>query len=130
MRGRGRYALIRRGSAPAVALLLGVALAGGAEAAPGTQGAVAGIARAVAVSAPVAASARLMVEVQPGDAVVYLDGRLLGSGAQLANLHSPLVIDPGGHRLEVTRPGYTSAVREFEATKGQDVSLRIELRQE
>ena len=74
--------------------------------------------------------ARLMVEVQPGDAVVYLDGRLLGSGAQLANLHSPLVIDPGGHRLEVTRPGYTSAVREFEATKGQDVSLRIELRQE
>ncbi len=318
MRGRGCCALIRRGSAPAVALLLGVALAGGAEAAPGTQGAVAGIARAVAVSMPVAASAgergerregtrsarrsrsravyrshygsfgwyggfgsfwpyyfspyafgqygpyawgpgpvgyaapnagaldintrpkkasvyldgeligrvdsfdgfprylwlregsyrlaifmeghetlersisvhpgvvikieddlapghavepqpaapapaaprvaernapsgeswrvenrgqpieqdqrtepaRLMVEVQPGDAVVYLDGRLLGSGDQLANLHSPLVIDPGGHRLEVTRPGYASAVREFEATKGEDVSLRIELRQE
>ena len=314
MRGRGCYALIRRGSAPALALLLGVASAGGAEAAPGTHGAVAGIARAVAVAAPVAASAgdrgerregtrggrrsrsravyrpyygsfgwyggfgsfwpyyfspygfgqygpyawgpgsagyaapnagaldintkpkkasvyldgaligrvgsfdgfprylwlregryrlaifmeghetlersidvrpgvvikidedlvpghavepepaapapvaerttppgeawrvenrgqsieqdqrtepaRLTVEVQPADAVVYLDGRLLGSGAQLANLHSPLVIDPGGHRLEVTRPGYASAVREFEATKGEDVSLRIELRQE
>ena len=73
---------------------------------------------------------RLMVEVQPADAVVYLDGRLLGSGAQLANLHSPLIIDPGAHRLEVTRPGYASAVRAFEATKGEDVSLRIELRQE
>jgi hypothetical protein len=74
--------------------------------------------------------ARLMVEVQPADAVVYLDGRLLGSGAQLANLHSPLIIDPGAHRLEVTRPGYASAVRAFEATKSEDISLRIELRQE
>ena len=76
------------------------------------------------------APARLTVEVQPADAVVYLDGRLLGSGAQLANLHSPLIIDPGTHRLEVTRPGYASVVRAFEAAKGEDVSLRVELRQE
>ncbi len=74
--------------------------------------------------------ARLMVEVQPADAVVYLDGRLLGSGAQLANLHSPLIIDPGAHRLEVTRPGYASEVRAFEAARSEDVSLHIELRQE
>lgn len=74
--------------------------------------------------------ARLLVEVEPPDAVVYLDGRLLGSGAQLANLHSPLIVDPGAHRLEVTRPGYVTAVREFGAAKGEDVSLRIELRQE
>ena len=74
--------------------------------------------------------ARLTVEVQPADAVVYLDGRLLGSGAQLANLHSPLIIDPGTHRLEVTRPGYEAAVRAFSATKGEDVSLRVELRQQ
>jgi hypothetical protein len=77
-----------------------------------------------------AAPARLMVEVQPADAVVYLDGRLLGSGAELASLHSPLIIDPGTHRLEVTRPGYASVVRAFEATKGEDVSLRIELLRE
>ena len=76
------------------------------------------------------APARLVVEVQPADAVVYLDGRLLGSGAELASLHSPLIIDPGRHRLEVTRPGYASAVRAFEAAKGEDVSLRIELQQE
>ncbi len=74
--------------------------------------------------------ARLMVEVQPADAVVYLDGRLLGSGAQLANLHSPLIIDPGRHRLEVTRPGYEAAVRAFNATRGEDVSLRVELQQQ
>ncbi|MCY4028811.1 MAG: PEGA domain-containing protein [Acidobacteria bacterium] len=74
--------------------------------------------------------ARLLVEVEPPDAVVYLDGRLLGSGAQLANLHSPLIVDSGAHRLEVTRPGYATAVREFEAAKGEDVLLRIELGRE
>ena len=76
------------------------------------------------------APARLNVEVQPADAVVYLDGRLLGSGAQLASLHAPLIIDPGTHRLEVTRPGYESAVHAFTATRGEDVSLQIELRRE
>lgn len=76
------------------------------------------------------APARLTVEVQPADAVVYLDGRLLGSGAQLADLHSPLIIDPGRHRLEVTRPGYEAAVRAFNASKGEDVSLRVELQQQ
>lgn len=71
--------------------------------------------------------ARLMVDVQPADAVVYLDGRLLGSGAQLSSLHSALMIDPGAHLLEVTRPGYVPEERQFEAVKGEDVALRIEL---
>ena len=71
--------------------------------------------------------ARLMVDVEPGDAVVYLDGRLLGSGAQLASLHSALIIDPGTHLLEVARPGYASEEHPFEAVKGEDVALRVEL---
>ncbi len=74
--------------------------------------------------------ARLRVEVVPADAVVYLDGRLLGSGAELANLHSALIVDPGTHRLEVIRPGYAAEVRAFEAEQGEDVSLRIVLREE
>ena len=76
------------------------------------------------------AGRRLTLEVRPADAVVYLDGRLLGSGDQLASLHSPLIIDPGAHRLEVTRPGHASQVRSFEAARGEDVALRIELRPE
>ncbi|MYF95344.1 MAG: PEGA domain-containing protein, partial [Holophagales bacterium] len=74
--------------------------------------------------------ARLRVEVVPADAVVYLDGRLLGSGAELASLHSALIVDPGAHRLEVIRPGYAAEVRGFEAEQGEDVSLRIVLREE
>lgn len=74
--------------------------------------------------------ARLRVEVEPADAVVYLDGRLLGSGADLASLHSALIVDPGAHRLEVTRPGYIAEVRAFEAARGEDVALRIVLREE
>lgn len=76
------------------------------------------------------APARLVLDVQPADAVVYLDGRLLGSGAELASLLAPLIIDPGLHRLEVTRPGHASAVRAFEAAKGEDLTLRIELQPE
>lgn len=74
--------------------------------------------------------ARLQVEVEPADAVVYLDGRLLGSGAELASLHSALIVDPGTHRIEVMRPGYEAEVRAFEAARGEDVSLRIVLREE
>ncbi|MXZ36997.1 MAG: PEGA domain-containing protein [Holophagales bacterium] len=74
--------------------------------------------------------ARLQVEVEPADAVVYLDGRLLGSGSELASLHSALIVDPGAHRLEVIRPGYVAEVRAFEATQGEDVVLRIVLRED
>ncbi len=74
--------------------------------------------------------ARLELDVEPADAVVYLDGRLLGSGAELASLHSALIVDPGVHRLEVMRPGYAAEVRAFEAGQGEDVSLRIVLREE
>ncbi len=74
--------------------------------------------------------ARLTIEVEPADAVVYLDGRLLGSGAELASLHSALIVDPGAHRLDVTRPGYASEVRAFEAAAEEEVTLRIVLGQE
>lgn len=74
--------------------------------------------------------ARLQVEVEPVDAVVYLDGRLLGSGAELASLHSALIVDPGTHRLEVIRPGYAAEVRAFEAAQGEDIALRIVLQEE
>ncbi len=71
--------------------------------------------------------ARLILAIEPADAVAYLDGRLLGSGAELARLHAPLIIDPGSHRLEVARPGHASEVRSFDAERGQDVTLRVVL---
>jgi hypothetical protein len=71
--------------------------------------------------------ARLILDIDPSDAVVYLDGRLLGSGEELARLHSAMLIDAGEHELEVVRPGYDSETVEFEAKAGEDVELEIEL---
>ena len=57
MRGRARFGLIRRMSVPALAAVLGLALAGGAEAAPGAPGGATAVARAAAVSTPIVAVA-------------------------------------------------------------------------
>ncbi|HVS63146.1 MAG TPA: PEGA domain-containing protein [Thermoanaerobaculia bacterium] len=71
--------------------------------------------------------ARLRLFVGPADAVVYLDGRLLGSGEELSRLHSDLIVDPGTHRIEVIRPGYETYSVELELTAGEDRELRAEL---
>ena len=70
---------------------------------------------------------RLQLGIVPADASVYLDGRFLGTGEELARLHSGLLVDPGQHRLEVVRPGYRSVERSFEASAGAEVELEIEL---
>ena len=71
--------------------------------------------------------ARLRLVVAPGDAVVYLDGRLLGSGEDLGRLHSDLLVDAGTHRLEVTRPGYRTFAREITVGDGEQLTVRAEL---
>ena len=48
------------------------------------------------------------LEIEPDDASVYLDGRFLGTGRELARLRSGLIVDPGEHMLEVVRPGRRS----------------------
>jgi hypothetical protein len=70
---------------------------------------------------------QLELAVQPADASVYLDGRLLGSGEELVSLHAPLIVDSGAHALEVVRPGYQPQRLEFEVDSGQTVSLRVTL---
>ena len=86
-------------------------------------------------SPPIAADqrsdpARLRLFVGPADAVVYLDGRLLGSGEELSRLHSDLIVDPGVHLIEVIRPGYETYSVELELTAGEDRELRAELEPE
>jgi hypothetical protein len=70
---------------------------------------------------------RLRLRVVPEDAVVYLDGRLLGSGAEIGRLHSDLLVDAGAHRLEATRPGYRAWEREIEVAEGEELVVRVEL---
>jgi hypothetical protein len=70
---------------------------------------------------------RLRLVVTPADAVVYLDGRLLGSGDDLGRLHSDLLVDAGTHRLQVTRPGYRAWEREITLGEGEALVVRAEL---
>jgi hypothetical protein len=70
---------------------------------------------------------RLEVSVEPGDASVYLDGRFVGTGEEIARLRGGLIIDPGEHVLEVVRPGRRSHSERFTAEAGDSVELDIEL---
>ena len=73
---------------------------------------------------------RLEIVVEPADAVVYLDGRLIGSGAELERLHSALLVDPGEHVLEVVRPGYRTVEVPFSVESGETVELSPVLERE
>jgi hypothetical protein len=74
-----------------------------------------------------ASSGRLRLHVVPGDASVYLDGRFVGTGEELAGLHAGLIVDPGDHVLQIVRPGRESAERRFAAAPGEEVALDIDL---
>ena len=70
---------------------------------------------------------RLTLKVTPDDASVYLDGRFLGTGRELAGLRAGLIVDPGTHKIEVVRPGRESAERTVEVESGQEVPVEIAL---
>lgn len=70
---------------------------------------------------------RLRLSVAPEDASVYLDGRFLGTGRELAALRSGLIVDAGEHVLQVVRPGREEQARTFEVEAGREIELRVEL---
>jgi hypothetical protein len=71
--------------------------------------------------------ARLRLDIVPEDASVYLDGRFLGTGDELAHLRSRLLVDPGEHRIEVVRPGYRNEEKSFTAEAGEEQEIEIRL---
>jgi len=73
---------------------------------------------------------RLMVAIAPSDASVYLDGRFLGTGRELAGLHAGLMVDPGSHQIEVVRPGYASQSRDFSVEAGQEIGVEVNLEEQ
>lgn len=72
-------------------------------------------------------SGRVRLEIEPEDASVYLDGKFVGTGSDLARLRAGLVLDPGKHRLAVVRPGHRSQEMDFEVEAGEDLDLEVEL---
>ncbi|MGH9361847.1 MAG: PEGA domain-containing protein, partial [Thermoanaerobaculia bacterium] len=70
---------------------------------------------------------RVRLEVEPDDASVYLDGRFLGTGAEIGRLHAGLILDRGAHRIAVVRPGYRARELEFEVREGEELELEVVL---
>lgn len=70
---------------------------------------------------------RLLLRVVPEDASVYLDGRFLGTGLELAALRSGLLVDAGTHQLEIVRPGHAGEARTLEIESGEEIELELEL---
>jgi len=73
---------------------------------------------------------RLILRVEPGDASVYLDGRFLGTGDDLAALRGGLLVDPGSHTIEVVRPGMESEEETIAVDSGREVELSLQLEEE
>jgi PEGA domain len=72
--------------------------------------------------------ARMYVDVEPGNALVYLDGNVLGTADELAGLHAGLLLSAGSHHVEVVRRGFESAERQLDVEPGEEVQLVVELR--
>jgi hypothetical protein len=61
---------------------------------------------------------RLTIQTVPADAKVKLDGRELGTGPALG----PIVLGPGDHAIEATRPGYQDLRRSVQLVSGTEVT--------
>jgi hypothetical protein len=70
---------------------------------------------------------RLRVKVEPDDASVYLDGRFVGTGSDLAGNEAGLMLAPGHHHLSVVRPGHRAEERDIDAVLGKDIDLTVTL---
>ncbi len=70
---------------------------------------------------------RLVLDVEPDDASVYLDGRFVGTGSELALMRDGLPVSPGEHRLAIVRPGRKAEEREFDVDAGEEVEIEVEL---
>jgi hypothetical protein len=72
-------------------------------------------------------SGRLRIQVSPADAAVWLDGRLIGSGADLVALRDALEVSAGSHEIVAVRPGWGELRRRIEVEAGEDVEISLDL---
>ena len=69
---------------------------------------------------------RLLLDVTPSDASVYIDGAFRGAAREAATLQLP----PGRHQIEVVRPGYQAAERQVDLATGGPTAIAIALRRD
>lgn len=75
------------------------------------------------------ARGRLILEVQPEDASVYVDGRFVGTGSDLSMMRAGLPLAVGDHKLAIVRPGRQAQEKTFTVKAGEDVKLDVSLEQ-
>lgn len=71
---------------------------------------------------------RIRVLVEPREASVYLDGRFLGTGAELERLQDGLRVDVGEHVLEAVHPRFAADRVTFRSREGESVEVRLALK--
>ena len=71
--------------------------------------------------------ARLHLDVEPEQALIYLDGNILGTGAELAGLHAGLILSAGTHTLEVVHRGFETVERSIVVEPGEEVDFELTL---
>ncbi|HEX6204071.1 MAG TPA: PEGA domain-containing protein [Thermoanaerobaculia bacterium] len=74
-----------------------------------------------------AGAGTLRLVVEPPDASVYLDGRFLGTGVEVARLRRGLAVSAGEHLLEVVRPGHAPVARRIIVEDGREVEVEVAL---
>jgi hypothetical protein len=73
------------------------------------------------------ATAALELRVSPGNAAVYVDGELVGTGEELSRLERGLAVTPGSHKIEVFAPGKAAKVIEVGVKSGERQQVVVEL---
>lgn len=71
------------------------------------------------------APGRVRLEVEPLTASLYLDGRFIGTGEQVAGHLGALLVDAGDHLLEVVHPAYEPRELRFTVQPGEDLRLAV-----
>lgn len=71
--------------------------------------------------------ARVHFRVEPGSALIYLDGNVLGTADELSGLHAGLLLSAGSHRIEVVQRGFDSAEYDLVVEPGEELDLVVDL---
>ena len=72
-------------------------------------------------------TATLKLDVQPGRAAVFLDGKFVGHASEFGGALHSMLISPGKHRVKVELPGYRTFETEVNLLANQKSEVKTEL---
>jgi hypothetical protein len=72
-------------------------------------------------------TATLKLDVQPGRAAVFLDGKFVGHASEFGGVGHSMLISPGKHRIKVELPGYHTFETEVNMLVNQKSEVKTEL---